>query len=106
MDLLELLYTLRQTLDGWLSELRHGSPSSIEYYTPDLTVVYQRLKAGMGSSPDVLMRWLDVPACAPERVLMANIDGLSNAQMVDQDIVAPLLQTMARNTVDPSPYYS
>ncbi|MHB1610463.1 MAG: spore germination protein [Sulfobacillus sp.] len=63
-----------------------------EQYVPDMESAYQRIKAEMGSSPDVILRYLQVPACQPHRVLIAYIDGLTDSQMVDQDIIAPLLQ--------------
>ncbi len=85
---------LLEELEGW-SLLLSESPSALMHYYPNLEGAYYRLKAGLGSSPDVLMRWIIVPACAPEKVLVAFIDGLANSQQVDQDIIAPLLQTTA-----------
>ncbi|MCL4494639.1 MAG: spore germination protein [Firmicutes bacterium] len=79
-------------LEGWIPLLSQA-PDALTHYYPHLSAVYHRLKAGMGSSPDVLLRWIVVPACAPEKVLIASIDGLSDSQMVDQDIIAPLLKT-------------
>jgi spore germination protein KA len=66
-----------------------------ESYVPDIESAYQRIKTAMGSSPDIILRYIQVPACQPDRVLIAYIDGLSDSQMVDQDLIAPLLQASA-----------
>ncbi len=93
-DIRALVRNLLQTLEAWIALQKDGS-LALTRYTPDVPAAYNRIKAGFGTSPDVLLRWLQVPACAPDKVLLASIDGLSNTQMVDQDIVAPLLQTHA-----------
>ncbi|OLZ11360.1 spore germination protein [Sulfobacillus thermosulfidooxidans] len=91
-DVIKLAKPLLQELEGWI-KLLSEPPYSLLQYSPDLSAVYDRLKSGFGSSPDVLLRWIVVPSCAPHKVLVASIDGLSDTQMVDQDIIAPLLKT-------------
>ncbi|AUW92835.1 spore germination protein [Sulfobacillus thermotolerans] len=91
-DIQALAKHLLQTLEAWLA-LQSEGPLALTHYTPNVQAAYNRIKSGFGTSPDVLLRWLQVPACAPEKVLIASIDGLSDTQMVDQDIVAPLLTT-------------
>lgn len=63
--------------------------------TPNIDEAYRQIKAGMGSSPDIVLRRIRVPACQPESVLVAYIDGLADTQLVEESIIAPLLQTDA-----------
>ncbi len=83
---------LLEELDGWILMLQQA-PDALTRYYPNVQGAYHRLKAGLGSSPDVLLRWITVPAYKPDKVLIASIDGMSDSQMVDQDIIAPLLKT-------------
>ncbi|WP_028963300.1 spore germination protein [Sulfobacillus thermosulfidooxidans] len=110
-DVIKLAKPLLQELEGWI-KLLSEPPYSLLQYSPDLSAVYDRLKSGFGSSPDVLLRWIIVPSCAPHKVLVASIDGLSDTQMVDQDIIAPLLKTTTspaswgENTITPGHIHS
>ena len=90
--LTEMLDRFGRDLDRWISQLPVVHPAAPDEYTPDVAAAYQRLKAGIGRSSDVLMRRVLTPAC-PEPVLVACVDGLADTQMVDQDIILPLLAT-------------
>ncbi len=84
-----------QTLDGLIQSLEKEPSTPLSDYVPGIEQAYLRIKNDMGQSPDVLLRKIRVPACPQGPVLIACIDGLSDSQMVDQDIIAPLLQTTA-----------
>lgn len=60
-------------------------------YIPNLVLARQWIQAKMGNSPDIILRDIQVPACAPDTVLIAFIDQMADSQMVDQDIISPLL---------------
>lgn len=60
-------------------------------YLPNVPAARARIQSAMGSSPDIILRELQVPSCLPDRVLIAYIDELADSQMVDQDIIGPLL---------------
>ncbi len=66
-----------------------------EHYEPNVGSAYERIRAEMGSSPDIILRYIQVPACQAHQVLIAYIDGLTDIQMVDQDIIAPLLEAQS-----------
>lgn len=84
-------------VDGWLAALAALPPVPMPTaYTPDLAAVHRRLKSSMGRSPDVVLRWVAVPACAPDQVLVAYIDGMVDTRVLDQGVLGPLLYTQAR----------
>ncbi len=84
-----------QTLDGLIPSLAKAPTTPLSDYVPGVEQAYWRLKNGIGRSPDILLRKIRVPACPQGSVLVACVDGLSDSQMVDQDIIAPLLTTTA-----------
>lgn len=79
-------------LDGWVSDLSRHPGRSADRYGGDVEAAYRRLKSGMGRNSDVLMRKIQVPSVGSGTVLVVSIDGLTDTQMVDQDIIGPLLQ--------------
>ncbi|MCY0879897.1 MAG: spore germination protein [Firmicutes bacterium] len=94
----EILTELRQldeTLESWLAQLAQNPLSGAAEYVGDVRAAYARLKAGMGRNSDVLLRFLTVPACPDGPVLVAAVDGLTDTQMVDQDVIQPLLTTQS-----------
>lgn len=84
-----------QTVDGFIQSLAKQPTTPVSDYVPGVEQAYWRLKNGIGRSPDILLRKIRVPACPQGPVLIACVDGLSDSQMVDQDIIAPLLQATA-----------
>ena len=84
--------TLDEKLDVWLRELAgaDGLPSAT--YVPDLQVARKRIEMGMGTSPDVVTRFVAV-STETEPILVAYVESLVDTQVVDQDILAPLLTT-------------
>lgn len=86
------LQTMVALADQTLDEINQILPEGA-VYTPNIEAAYKKIKASMGSSPDVILRRLRVPACEPESILLAYIDGLVDLQRVDESIIAPLLQT-------------
>jgi len=94
-DLLPALELLSQRLDGLLAALDDASASSppraLDQYQPDIEAAWERIKSGMGQNSDVLLRRLQVPSVPGGPVLIAAIDGLADTQMIDQDIIGPLL---------------
>jgi hypothetical protein len=87
-----MVKTLRRELDAWIATLEEAPRSSADAYQPNVEIAYRRLKAEMGENTDVLIRRIRVPSCA-EPVVVAYVDGMADTQMVDQDIVGPLLAT-------------
>lgn len=96
-DLIDTLTTelaaLATQVEVWLSDLRQGRNILPTTYLPDVDAAYTLLKQGMGRNSDVLLRKIRVPACPDGPVLVASVDGLADSQMVDQDIIRPLLTT-------------
>jgi spore germination protein KA len=92
-DILTELQQLEETVSSWLSALAAQPTASATQYVDNVPAAYARLKAGMGRNADVLLRYLTVPSCPAGPVLVAAIDGLTDTQMVDQDIIRPLLAT-------------
>ncbi len=83
-------------IDGWLEGISAWSAGPVSTaYTPDMAAAHERIKSGMGQSPDVVLRWVDVPACAPGRVLVAYVDGMVDTQVIDQDVLGPLQTTVS-----------
>ena len=66
-----------------------------ERYEPNVGSAYERIQAEMGSRPDIISRYIQVPAYQPHQVLIAYIDGLTDIQTVDPDIIAPLLEAQS-----------
>ena len=64
--------------------------ASVETYHPDIALALARLQQGIGQSNDVQIRELRVPA-VDGLVLVVSIDGITDARMVDYDVVTPLL---------------
>jgi len=96
MDCKEIVAMAEQVLNQIDQMLPEGTA-----YTPNIEAAYAQIQAAMGSGPDVILRKLDVPACQPNLVLLAYMDGLVDPQLVDSSIVAPLLQaTVAPSTWD------
>lgn len=91
MDLDEL-QTMVALADQTLQEINQILPAGA-VYTPDIEAAHRTIKAHMGSSPDVVLRTLRVPACQPNPLLLAYIDGLVDLQRMEESIIAPLLQT-------------
>ncbi|MBX5466119.1 MAG: spore germination protein [Firmicutes bacterium] len=91
-DLITLTQILQFRIDAWLPLFAQG-PTSVNTFAPDPPAVLARLHGGIGLNQDVFIRRLKVPACPQGPVILACIDGISDARMVDQDIVAPLLTT-------------
>ncbi|NMP21200.1 spore germination protein [Sulfobacillus sp. DSM 109850] len=87
---------LHQELNSWTEVLALDPMASVDQYVPDVPAAYQRLKAGVGQNSDVLMRYLQVPSLPGEQVLVVCLDGISETQMVDQDIIEHLLKTTTR----------
>lgn len=92
-EILQTSQNLAQHLDGLVRSLRDAPGASLEEYVPDVEAAYARLKSGLGQSPDVVLRKLRVPALPQGHAMVAYIDGMADQQMVDQDIIAPLLAT-------------
>lgn len=86
----QLCDTLSHVLDRWIGQLSSSSDSD-PHYRPDVRAAYRRIKNGMGSSPDVVLRWVEVEK--DTLVLLAYIDELVDNQVVDQDILSPIVQT-------------
>lgn len=78
-------------IDSWLTELTREPPVPPDSYVPDLRRVYERLKAEIGMAPDVVIRWVEVPALGTEPLLLAYVESLVDTQVVDQDLLSPLL---------------
>lgn len=91
MDLDEL-QTMVALADQTLQQINQILPKGA-LYTPNMEVAYETIKASMGSSPDVILRRLRVPACQPDPLLLVYIDGLVDLQRMEDSIIAPLLQT-------------
>lgn len=89
----KLCQQMMERLDGLIAALGQKPTVALSQYVPDVEAAYLRLKGGLGRSPDVLLRKLQVPACPQGPVLIVFVDGLVDSQMVDQDIIAPLLKT-------------
>ncbi len=89
----QLAKQLDKELSGWLSALNLEPTTPADHYVPDVDAAYERLKAGMGRSSDVLLRKIQVPACGENVVLIACLDGMADTQMVDQDIIQRLMST-------------
>lgn len=106
-ELQTLLKRLNQDINGWTAALGQDPSAPADQYVPGVEAAYQRLKAGMGKSSDVLLRKIEVPSCPASPVLIACIDGMADTQMVDQDIIQPLMatekepSTWDRNTMTP-----
>ena len=93
-DMVAQIERLSGELDSWTRALSLNPSASPKDYVPDLRVVYERLKSGMGRSSDVLIRRLAVPSC-PERILVASVDGITDTTVVDEDVLKPLMTTTA-----------
>jgi spore germination protein KA len=57
----------------------------------DIETARRWLKAELGTSPDLVLRELAVPATSPATVLIAYLDGLVNTVILDENVVEPLL---------------
>jgi hypothetical protein len=88
------LRTLDARLEVWLGELGASPGLPRSTYVPDLDAAFRRIQMGMGQSPDVALRRVAVPACS-EPILVAFVESLVDTQMVDQDVLAPLLASSA-----------
>ncbi len=64
-------------------------------YVPDIPAASRRIRMAMGPSPDLILRSLTVPACGSASVLIAYLDSVTDPQVVDHDLIAPLLRTTA-----------
>jgi spore germination protein KA len=91
-DLKRMLARLDGRLHALLSALSRPEPD-VAAYDGDVESAFAQIRAGMGQSSDIQLRRLSVPGCPDGPVLVAAVDGLSDTQMVDQDIIAPLLTT-------------
>ncbi len=94
-DILTEIQRLHQELDSWTAALAADPLAPEDHYVPNVAAAYQRIKAGIGRNSDVLMRYLQVPSSPAGPVLMVCLDGISDTQMVDQDIVEQLLTASA-----------
>lgn len=92
-DVQKLAKILEQEVAGWVADLAQNPGAAADDYVPDVQAAYERIKAGMGRSSDILLRRITVPSCPDGSVLIASVDGMADTQMVDQDIIAPLLTT-------------
>lgn len=87
------LKALDTQLSSWLESASQSPVVPVDTYVDDLDTAWALLKEGMGRNGDVLLRKIQVPACGQELVLIASVDGLTDTQMIDQDIIRPLLAT-------------
>ncbi|MGC8488550.1 MAG: spore germination protein [Clostridia bacterium] len=60
-------------------------------YIPDLSAVHARMGDETGQAPDLVRRWVKVPSSGSSMVLAAYIQGLVDRDVVDRDVLAPLL---------------
>lgn len=93
-DIITQIKRLSGELDSWATSLSLNPTASPSDYVPDLKVVHERLKSGMGRSSDVVLRRLAVPSC-PGGALVASVDGITDTTVVDEDVIKPLLTTTA-----------
>ncbi|MDA8192815.1 MAG: spore germination protein [Thermaerobacter sp.] len=89
----KLAKILAEEVDGWVGALDQNPTAPVDEYVDDVDAAFFRLKSGMGRSSDILLRRITVPASPRGSLLLASVDGLADTQMVDQDIIAPLLTT-------------
>lgn len=92
-DILSLTQILQYRLDGLLGSLGSSAQASVSTYQASPELVLSRLRGGIGQNSDVFIRQLNVPSCPAGPVVVACIDGIADTQVVDQDIIAPLLST-------------
>ncbi|WP_242968380.1 spore germination protein [Sulfobacillus sp. hq2] len=76
-----------------LAELAAWKELTPDTISGDLPAIEQYLKSELNKSPDAIVRVVECGS--QQRVLMVYIDGLVDTEMVDQDIIAPLLKTTA-----------
>lgn len=88
----ESLQSIAALMQRTLEQIEALLPSPT-VYEPDLNAAYHYLKSGMGASPDVVFRWIEVPVCPSGPVLMVYIEGLVDSTIVDEGIITPLLTT-------------
>lgn len=67
--------------------------TSDDDYVEDIAMAHRRLNSAMGPSPDIVYRYLAIPALPGEMILLAYITGITDSQVVDSDVVSPLLTT-------------
>lgn len=91
--MLDQIHRLTFELESWTAQLAQPGDASDTRYVGDVEAAYQRLKAGMGRSSDVLLRKLSVPSSPGGAILVACLDGIADTEMVDQDIIEPMLST-------------
>lgn len=72
-------------LSGLLSDLDHGD---IGLFHGDVAAAKARLKAGIGRSPDVVLRTFTIGGRGGCPALLVYVQGLAASQIVDQDFLA------------------
>jgi hypothetical protein len=95
-DLTSLLAQCARQLnrvEGWLASLASKGGGPGDPYRPRIALVQRRLQRIMAQSPDVVLRRLVPPACAPGFALVAYVGGLVDSTLVESGVVTPLLST-------------
>lgn len=84
-DLLTETSTLQQRLESLAQDLHLSG--SLDAFSGNVEVAYDRLKNTVGQSPDVILRRFFIGKDVRVPALMAFVDGLAESQIVDQDIL-------------------
>lgn len=84
---------LVQSADRLTEQIQDFVTAIGDRYVPDIAAARRRVQTAMGSSPDLVMRSVLAPSCRLGPVLIAYLASVVHTQMVDQDLIAPLLRT-------------
>lgn len=69
------------------------SSANSDIYGGNVAEAHRHLQDAMGPSPDVVYRYITVPALPDQPILLTYITGITDSQIVDTEVVAPLLLT-------------
>ncbi|MBX5467683.1 MAG: spore germination protein [Firmicutes bacterium] len=104
VPLLTEVVSLSQRLEQWLDALTadlRAPQGNLDRYGGNVEAAHGRLLATVGTSPDVILRRFGIGRTLRWPALLAFVDGLVDAAMIDRDVLGPLQSAEALPVHDP-----